>query len=93
MARIQVHVPDAIKHVSEEVIQSTGLTISDAVRMLMVYIAKNEVLPLDLFQPSPETLQAIKDAEDGCMESMSLDDLRNMICNDEDKKNELKKRA
>ncbi|GAA5113157.1 hypothetical protein GCM10023261_17390 [Bartonella jaculi] len=38
MARIQVHVPDAIKHFSEEVIQSTGL---HSLLVIYLYLCNN----------------------------------------------------
>eukprot|EP00887_Chlorella_sp_A99_P003815 scaffold32.g3815.t1 len=65
MAKIQARVPDEIQDVASAVIKSTGLTVSDAVRMFMMRIARDRALPLDLFQPSSETLQAIEDAEAG----------------------------
>ncbi|ATO57107.1 type II toxin-antitoxin system RelB/DinJ family antitoxin [Bartonella sp. 1-1C] len=82
MGKIQARIPDEIQEVASAVIKSTGLTVSDAVRMFMTRIARDKALPLDLFQPNPETLQAIEDAEMGRVERTSLDDLRAMICED-----------
>ncbi|MBB4076620.1 DNA-damage-inducible protein J [Bartonella fuyuanensis] len=63
-------------------IKSTGLTVSDAVRMFMTRIARDRALPLDLFQPNSETLQAIEEAEMEPVERTSLDGLRAMIRDD-----------
>ncbi|GAA5113187.1 type II toxin-antitoxin system RelB/DinJ family antitoxin [Bartonella jaculi] len=82
MGKIQARVPDEVQEVASAVIKSTGLTVSDAVRMFMTRIARDKALPLDLFQPNPETLQAIEDAEMGRVERTSLDGLRAMIRKD-----------
>ena len=58
MATIQARVPDEIQDVATAVIKATGLTVSDAVRMFMTRIATERALPLDLFQPNAETVQA-----------------------------------
>lgn len=50
--------------------------------MFMTRIARDRALPLDLFQPNPETLQAIEDAEIERVERTSLDGLRAMIRDD-----------
>ncbi|EJF82254.1 type II toxin-antitoxin system RelB/DinJ family antitoxin [Bartonella doshiae] len=79
MGKIQARIPDEVQEIASAVIKSTGLTVSDAVRMFMTRIARDKALPLDLFQPNPETLQAIEDAEMGRVERTSLDGLRAMI--------------
>ncbi|EJF87312.1 MULTISPECIES: type II toxin-antitoxin system RelB/DinJ family antitoxin [Bartonella] len=82
MGKIQARIPDEIQEIASTVINSTGLTVSDAVRMFMTRIARDRALPLDLFQPNPETLQAIEDADMGRVKHTSLDGLRTMIRND-----------
>ncbi|WP_375618612.1 MULTISPECIES: type II toxin-antitoxin system RelB/DinJ family antitoxin [unclassified Bartonella] len=82
MGKIQARIPDEVQEVASAVIKSTGLTVSDAVRMFMTRIARDRALPLDLFQPNPETLRAIEDAEMGRVERTSLDGLRAMIRDD-----------
>ncbi|WP_375657201.1 type II toxin-antitoxin system RelB/DinJ family antitoxin [Bartonella sp. CM120XJJH] len=79
MGKIQARIPDEVQEIASAVIKSTGLTVSDAVRMFMTRIARDRALPLDLFQPNLETLQAIEDAEMGRVERTSLDGLRTMI--------------
>ena len=65
MAKIQARVPDEIQDVATAVIKATGLTVSDAVRMFMTRVAADRALPLDLFQPNAETIQAMEDAKAG----------------------------
>lgn len=65
MAKIQARVPDEIQDVADAVIRATGLTVSDVVRMCMTRIATERAIPHDLFQPNPETVQAMLDAREG----------------------------
>lgn len=84
MAKIQARVPDEIQSIATAVIQATGLTVSDAIRMLMVRIATDKALPLDLFQPSLETVQAIHDARNGNVTRTSLAGLRSLMREEDD---------
>lgn len=79
---IQARVPDDIQDAADAVIKATGLTVSDVVRVLMTRIATEKALPIDLFRPSVETLQAIEDAKAGRVERTTLDGLRAMIRED-----------
>jgi len=79
MAKIQARVPDEIQDIATRIIKSTGLTVSDAVRMFMTRIATDRALPLDLFRPSPETLRAIEDAEAGKLTPTTVDDIMSDI--------------
>ena len=78
MAKIQARIPDDVQNVASAVIEATGLTVSDA------RIAMDRALPLDLFQPSPETVQAIQDARAGRMTRTSLEGIRALLREDED---------
>ncbi|AGF74127.1 DNA-damage-inducible protein J [Bartonella australis AUST/NH1] len=73
MVKIQARVPDEVQKVASAIIKSTGLTVSDAVRMFMTRIATDKALPLDLFQPSPETLQAIEESKAGKLTPTTID--------------------
>lgn len=79
---VQARVPDEIQDVADAVIKSTGLTVSDVVRVVMTRIATERALPLDMFQPNAETLQAIEDARAGRVERTTLDGIRSMIRED-----------
>jgi len=73
MAKIQARVPDDIQNVANIVIQSTGLTVSDVVRMFMTRIASDKALPPDLFRPNAQTLRAIEEAEAGRLMPTTID--------------------
>jgi len=75
MAKIQARVPDEIQDIANLVIKSTGLTVSDVVRMFMTRIAADRALPLDLFRPGAETLRAIEEAEAGKLMPTTIDDI------------------
>lgn len=65
---VQARVPDEIQKVASQVIQASGLTVSDVVRVLMTRIAQDKEIPLSLFQPNAETLAAFAEAESGKLE-------------------------
>ncbi|WP_208436398.1 type II toxin-antitoxin system RelB/DinJ family antitoxin [Bartonella vinsonii] len=93
MGKIQARIPDEVQEIASAVIKSTGLTVSDVVRMFMTRIARDRALPLDLFQPNPETLQTIEDAEMGRVERTSLEGLRAMIREDRSEVRKSEKRT
>jgi len=72
---VQVRVPDEIQEAASAVIEATGLTVSDVVRVLMTRIATDKMLPLDLFQPNAETLEAMRDAREGRTERTTVDNI------------------
>jgi len=82
MATVQAKIPDEIQDVANAVIQSAGLTAADAVRLFMARIAADGALPLDLFQPNAETVQAIQDARAGLVEKTSIDEILQAIDDD-----------
>ena len=73
---VQARVPSDIQDIANQVIQASGLTVSDVVRVLMTRIAQDKRIPSDLFQPNAETLEAFAEIERGEMETVTLDELR-----------------
>ncbi|MCW8167025.1 type II toxin-antitoxin system RelB/DinJ family antitoxin [Verminephrobacter aporrectodeae subsp. tuberculatae] len=65
---VQARVPGDIQDIATQVIQDSGLTVSDVVRVLMTRIAKDKVIPPELFQPNTETLAAFAEIERGGLE-------------------------
>lgn len=62
---VQARVPGEIQDVANQVIQASGLTVSDVVRVLMTRIAQDKAIPPMLFQPNAETLEAFAEVERG----------------------------
>jgi len=66
---VQARVPGDIQDMANQVIEASGLTVSDVVRVLMTRIARDKVIPAGLFQPNPETLAAFSEVERGGLRS------------------------
>jgi DNA-damage-inducible protein J len=67
-------VPGEIQDVANQVIQASGLTVSDVVRVLMTRIAQDKAIPSALFQPNAETLEAFAEVERGGMKRFATVD-------------------
>ncbi len=66
-ARIDGHVKEEAAHVLEQM----GLSVSDAIRMMMVRIAKEKALPFDVRVPNDKTITAIEEARRGNLKPFS----------------------
>ncbi|WP_332059665.1 type II toxin-antitoxin system RelB/DinJ family antitoxin [Bartonella sp. CB74] len=62
---VQARVSEDIQRVASQVIQASGLSVSDVVRVLMTRIAQDKAIPSVLFQPSVETKVAFSDCDEG----------------------------
>ena len=62
---VQTRIDGAIKEEAAAVLASMGLTVSDAVRMLLTKIAHEHALPFDPLVPNATTIAAMKDARAG----------------------------
>ena len=67
---VQARVPSEIRDAAIAVIQESGLTVSDVVRVLMTRIARDKAIPPALFQPNAETLAAFAEIERGETETV-----------------------
>ncbi|MEN2980702.1 type II toxin-antitoxin system RelB/DinJ family antitoxin [Tistrella bauzanensis] len=73
---VQTRVNGEIKAEAAAVLAAMGLTVSDAVRMLLVRIAHDKALPFEPWAPNDTTIQAMKDARAGKgARFTSIDDL------------------
>lgn len=68
---VQARVPSEIQDIANQVIQASGLTVSDVVRVLMTRIAQDKAIPSALFQPNAETLAAFAEVEQGKLKSFT----------------------
>ena len=59
---VRARVDAAIKQEADAVLASMGLSVSDAVRMLLTRVARDKALP---FEPSRETVEAMREAQQG----------------------------
>jgi len=75
-ALVQARIDDDVKKEATAVLAAMGLTVSDAVRLMLTRVAREHALPFDPLIPNPETIEAMKEARRGQLRSFdSVDDL------------------
>ena len=62
---VQARIDGAIKEEAAAVLATIGLTVSDAVRLLLTKIAREQALPFDPLIPNATTIAAMKEARAG----------------------------
>jgi len=62
---VQTRIDGAIKEEAASVLAAMGLTVSDAVRMLLTRIAHEHALPFDPLVPNAVTIAAMMEARAG----------------------------
>jgi DNA-damage-inducible protein J len=68
-AVIEIHVDDAVKEEAAAVLAAIGLTISDAIRLMLMRVAHDHELPFDPFLPNAETIAAMEEARAGNLQT------------------------
>ena len=64
-AMVQARVDQSVKDEASIVLAAMGLTISDAVRMMLTRVVRERSLPFDALIPNEETIAAIREAREG----------------------------
>ena len=62
---VQARIDPAVKQEAAAVLAAMGLTISDAVRLLLTRVAREKALPFAPLVPNQVTIEAIKEARQG----------------------------
>ena len=62
---VHVRVDETVKARASDALAAMGLSISDAVRMLLVRTAAENALPFDVRVPNAQTIAAIEELEAG----------------------------
>ena len=78
-ALVQTRVNRTVKKKAAAVLQDVGLTVSDAVRLLLTRVARDKALPFELLTPNAETEAAMKAARAGQAERVTLDELQAVL--------------
>ena len=74
---VQARINGAIKTEAAAVLAAMGLTVSDAVRLMLTKVAKEHALPFDPLIPNATTIAAIKEARAGKLSrAKSIADLK-----------------
>ncbi|MFV1975858.1 MAG: type II toxin-antitoxin system RelB/DinJ family antitoxin [Candidatus Scalindua sp.] len=68
-AVVRARIDEHIKEEAATVLAAMGLTISDAFRIMLTRVAKEKALPFEPLVPNEKTIQAMKEARRGKLES------------------------
>ena len=64
-ALVSTRIDKKVKADAAIVLEAMGLTVSDAVRLLLTRVAREGALPFEPLVPNPETIAAMKEARSG----------------------------
>ena len=64
-ALVQTRINGAVKDEAAAVLATMGLTVSEAVRLMLTRVAHDRALPFDPLIPNEETIAAMKEARAG----------------------------
>jgi DNA-damage-inducible protein J len=78
-ALVQTRIDVVIKQQAATVLQAIGLTVSDAVRLMLTRVAHDKALPFEPLIPNRETIAAMKAVRAGKVEPVSLDSMQAML--------------
>jgi DNA-damage-inducible protein J len=70
-AVVRARIDEHVKQEASAVLAAMGLTVSDAVRLLLVRIASDKVLPFEPLVPNVETIAAMREARRGKLPSFA----------------------
>jgi DNA-damage-inducible protein J len=68
-ALVQARISGQVKEEAAVVLAAMGLTVSDAVRMLLTRIASDKILPFEPLMPNAKTIEAMQQARRGKLQS------------------------
>jgi DNA-damage-inducible protein J len=75
-AVVRARIDEHIKEEATAVLAAMGLTVSDAFRIMLTRIAREKALPFEPLVPNATTIQAMKEARRGGLQSFaSVEDL------------------
>jgi DNA-damage-inducible protein J len=76
---VQTRINAEIKEEASTVLRAIGLTVSDAVRLMLTRVAHDKALPFEPLIPNDVTIAAMKEARERKLETVTLDDLQAVI--------------
>ena len=75
-AVVRARIDRATKQEATELFQKMGITVSDAIRMMLVQAVAEKALPFEVKVPNAETVAALRDSRNGEVTRVtSVDDL------------------
>ena len=77
---VQTRIDGAIKEEAAAVLATMGLTVSDAVRLMLTRVAREHALPFDPLIPNATTVAAMREARAGNLpRANSIEELKNAL--------------
>lgn len=74
-AIVRARIDENVKARATAALEAMGLSVSDAIRLLLISVAEEQRLPFDVKVPNKATRQALAELEAGKGERGSVDDL------------------
>jgi DNA-damage-inducible protein J len=78
-ALVQTRINGAVKDEAAAVLATMGLTVSDAVRIMLTRVAHDKALPFEPLRPNTATIAAMGDARVGKGETVTLAELQAVL--------------
>jgi len=76
---VQARIDGAVKEQAAAVLASIGLTISDAVRLMLTRVAHDKQLPFEPLIPNATTIAAMEEARVGKGRIVTLEDIKAVL--------------
>lgn len=89
-ALVQTRINGIVKDEASAVLATMGLTVSDAVRLLLTRIAHDKALPFEPLRPNAETIAAMEEARTGNLASFDSIEALMADLNEGDESGDLK---
>ena len=78
-ALVQTRINPEIKDEATIVLRAIGLTVSEAVRLMLTRVAHEKALPFEPLIPNQATIAAMKEAREGKLETVTLRELQAVL--------------
>ena len=78
-ALVQTRINGAVKAEASAVLAAMGMTVSDAVRLMLTRVAHDKALPFEPLRPNAETIAAMQEARTGNLETVTLAELQAVL--------------
>jgi DNA-damage-inducible protein J len=85
---VRARIDEETKRRAETVLAAIGLSLSDAIRLMMIRIAREGALPFEPLIPNQETIDAIREARSGKAKSFGSVEELFADLNADDRENE-----
>ncbi|MEX2319380.1 MAG: type II toxin-antitoxin system RelB/DinJ family antitoxin [Bauldia sp.] len=66
---VRARIDEKTKRKASKALAGMGLSMSDAIRLMLIRVAEEKALPFDVYEPNEETIAAMKEAERGGLRS------------------------